>query len=49
MSESRSTTPPAGTVSFSATNLRRRMAEREAAKAAEELRHLQEQEENRKR
>jgi hypothetical protein len=33
---------------FSATDLRRRMAEREAAKAAEELRHMQEQEEKQK-
>ena len=33
---------------FSATDLRRRMAEREAAKAAEELRHLQEQQEKQK-
>jgi hypothetical protein len=44
MSENRSTTPPAGAGSFSAADLRRRMAEREAAKAAEELRHSQEQE-----
>jgi hypothetical protein len=48
MSGNRSTTPPAGAVSFSAADLRRRMAEREAAKAAEELRHLQEQEEKQK-
>jgi hypothetical protein len=38
MSETRSTTPPAGTGSFSAADPRRRMAEREAAKAAEEMR-----------
>ena len=48
MSESRGTTPPAGAGSFSATDLRRRMAEREAAKAAEELRHMREQEEKQK-
>jgi hypothetical protein len=40
--------PPAGAGSFSATDLRRRMAEREAAKAAEELRHMQEQEQEEK-
>ena len=33
---------------FSATDLRRRMAEREAAKAAEEMRHMEEQEEKQK-
>ena len=44
MSENRST--PGGT--FSAVDLRRRMADREAAKAAEELRHRQEQEEKQK-
>jgi hypothetical protein len=37
-----------GPGSFSATDLRRRMAEREAAKAAEELRHTQEQGEKQK-
>jgi hypothetical protein len=42
MSENRSTG------SFSATDLRRRMAEREAAKAAEEMRHMKEQEEKQK-
>jgi hypothetical protein len=47
MSEPRNTTP-AGAGSFSAADLRRRMAEREAAKAAEELRHMQEQEEKQK-
>jgi hypothetical protein len=47
MSENRPTTPAeAGT--FSAADLRRRMAEQEAAKAAEELRHTQEQEEKQK-
>ena len=44
MSENRSTMT--GTVS--ATDLRRRMAEREAAKAAEETRHMKEQEEKQK-
>ena len=33
---------------FSAADLRRRMAEREAAKAAEEMRHMKEQEEKQK-
>jgi hypothetical protein len=41
MSENRSTTSGG----FSAADLRRRMAEREAAKAAEEMRHMKEQEE----
>jgi hypothetical protein len=40
MSESRSTTSG----NFSATDLRRRMAERNAAKAAEEMRRIKEQE-----
>ena len=44
MSESPTTT----TGAFSAADLRHRMAEREAAKAAEELRHMQEQEEKQK-
>ena len=44
MSENRST--PGG--ALSATDLRRRMAEREAAKAAEELRQMKEQEEKQK-
>jgi len=44
MSDNRSTTISA----FSAADLRHRMAEREAAKAAEELRHMQEQEEKQK-
>ena len=48
MSENRSTAPPAGTGGFSAADLRRRMAEREAAKAAEDARHKQEQEEKQK-
>jgi hypothetical protein len=48
MSENRGVTSPAGTGGFSAADLRRRMAEREAAKAAEELRHMNEQEERQK-
>ena len=48
MSDSRSTPQSAGDGNFSAADLRRRMAEREAAKAAEELRHMQEQEEKQK-
>jgi len=48
MSENRSTAPPAGTGGFSAADLRRRMAEREAAKAAEDARHKQEQEDKQK-
>jgi hypothetical protein len=48
MSESRSTTKPAGVGIFSATDIKRRMAEREAQKAAEELRRMQEQEEKQK-
>jgi hypothetical protein len=48
MSDSRSTPQSAGAGNFSVADLRRRMAEREAAKAAEELRHMQEQEEKQK-
>src|SRR5215813_13024041 len=48
MSENRTATSPGGTGSLSAADLRRRMAEREAAKAAEELRHKQDQEEKQK-
>ena len=44
MSENRSGTSG----NFSAADLRRRMAEREAAKAAEEMRHMKEQEEKQK-
>lgn len=46
--ENRSATPPAGTGAFSAADLRRRMAERETAKAAEEIRRMREQEEKQK-
>ena len=50
MSSDRSTTQTGGTGTgtFSAADLKRRMAEREAAKAAEELRHMREQEEKQK-
>src|SRR5215813_2077314 len=48
MSETRSTTKPAGPGIFSAVDIKRRMAEREAEKAAEELRRMQEQEEKQK-
>ena len=48
MSENRSTKPPTGGSILSATDLRRRMAEREAAKAAEEMQHMKEQEEKQK-
>jgi hypothetical protein len=48
MSENRSAPQPTEGSSFSAADLRRRMAEREAAKAAEEMRHLKEQEEKQK-
>src|ERR1700752_2229731 len=48
MSDNRGTSRPAAAGALSAADLRRRMAEREAAKAAEELRHMQEQEEKQK-
>jgi hypothetical protein len=50
MSSDRNTTqtPSTGTATFSAADLKRRMAEREAAKAAEELRRMREQEEKQK-
>jgi hypothetical protein len=48
MSSDRDTTQTAGTGTFSAADLRRRMAEREAAKAAEELQHMREQDEKQK-
>jgi hypothetical protein len=48
MSENRGAAQPAVAGTFSAADLRRRMAEREAAKAAEELRHVKEQEEKQK-
>ncbi len=46
--ESPSTAPPAGANIFSAADLKRRMAELQAAKAAEELRHMREQQERQK-
>ena len=50
MSSDHSTTQTAGTGTgtFSAADIQRRMAEREAAKAAEELRRMREQEEKQK-
>lgn len=48
MSETRNTGQPAGAGIFSAADLKRRMAERETAKAAEELRRMQAQEEQQK-
>lgn len=48
MSENRGAPQPTARSSFSATDLRRRMAEREAAKAAEEMLHIKEQEEKQK-
>ena len=48
MSENRSAMAPAAAGGFSAADLRQRMAEREAAKAAEEARHMREQEEHQK-
>jgi hypothetical protein len=48
MSESRSTMKPAEAGTFSAADIKRRMAEHEAQKAAEELRHTKEQEEKQK-
>ena len=45
MPENRSMTQPTGAGIFSVADLKRRIAEREAAKAAEEARHKQEQEE----
>jgi hypothetical protein len=48
MSDTRSPTQPPGAGAFSAADIKRRMAERDAAKAAEELRHMREQEEHQK-
>lgn len=48
MSDSRDTAKPAPAGIFSAADIKRRMAEREAQKAAEELRRLHEQEEKQK-
>jgi hypothetical protein len=46
MSSDNRSTPPAGV--FSAADLKRRMAAREAARASEELHHMKEQEEHQK-
>ena len=48
MSDNRGAPQPAGTGMFSVADLKRRMTEREAAKAAEEVRHMQEQAEKQK-
>ena len=48
MSDSRGTAKPAAAGTFSAADIKRRTAEREAQKAAEELRHMKEQEEKQK-
>jgi hypothetical protein len=48
MSDNRGAPQPPGTGIFSLADLKRRMAEREAAKAAEEMRHMKEQEEKQK-
>ena len=48
MSDNRSPTPP-GAGAFFAADIKHRMAEREAAKAAEEARHMREQEEHQKK
>lgn len=48
MAEHRGTTMPAGAGTFSVAELKRRMAEREAAEAAQEAHHLQEQKEKQK-
>ena len=42
MSEDPSMTQPTGAGIFSATDIKHRMAERQAAKAAEDLRHVKE-------
>jgi hypothetical protein len=49
MSDTRSPTQPPGAAAFSAADIKRRMAEREAAKAAQELQHMREQEEHQKK
>lgn len=48
MSDTRSTATPAASGLFSAADIKRRMAERETEKAAEELRRMKEQEEKQK-
>jgi transposase len=49
MSDTRSPAQPPGAAAFSADAIKRRMAEREAAKAAQELQHMREQEEHQKK
>jgi hypothetical protein len=49
VSDTRSPTQPPGAAAFSAADIKRRMAEREAAKAAQELQHMREQEEHQKK
>jgi hypothetical protein len=48
MSSEQRSAKPAAAGTFSAADVKRRMAEREAAKAAEELRHMKEHEEQQK-
>ncbi len=48
MAENRGTTQPTGAGIFSVADLKRRMAEREAAEAAKDVRHMQEQGEKQK-
>src|SRR5258708_12834328 len=48
MAENRSTMQPIGAGIFSVADLKRRMAEREAAEAAKEVHHMQEQKEKQK-
>jgi hypothetical protein len=48
MSDNRNKAQPTGAGIFSAADIKRRMAEREAAKTAEEARHIQEQKEKQK-
>ena len=48
MAENRGTTQPTGAGIFSVADLKRRMAEREAAEAAKEVHHMQEQKEKQK-
>lgn len=48
MSENRSATKPTEVGIFSAADIKRRTAEHEAQKAADELRHMKEEEEKQK-
>jgi len=48
MAENRGTTQPTGAGIFSVADLKRRMAERETAEAAKDVRHMQEQKEKQK-